>query len=85
LGIFERQMVDTRISLDHEIGRERFVFRGLRPGDSKRDRNRDQSNTETSKIDSHDFLSAFKATKVWGPLTGPYLEREKPKVFRTLN
>jgi hypothetical protein len=51
-------MVDARVSLDHEIGRQRLVLLGLRHTRSESDRNRDQSQTQIPQFELHDFLSA---------------------------
>src|SRR5689334_7072630 len=57
-------MIDARITLDHEVRRQRFVFLlVLGVTRFENDRDCDQSKTETAQIDLHTVLSAFKATK----------------------
>src|SRR5687768_8865327 len=49
-------MIDTRVSLDHEIRRERLIFLSLRRTRSENDKNREQSKTCMSQINVHDLL-----------------------------
>src|ERR671913_1192342 len=49
-------MIDTRVSLDHEIRRERFIWLSLRSTRSENDKNREQSKTCISQINVHDLL-----------------------------
>src|SRR5215207_3420091 len=49
-------MIDTRISLDHEIGGKRFIFLRLRITRSEKNQNREQSKTYISQVNVHDLL-----------------------------